>query len=116
MPSPAPSQRSWRSPRRRPSLRATPPVAALAASLACATVGTQTPAGTPAEQPSPGPPATAGWSVRTRQHVDLWLHGYGLLQRDTARVPFFRRGYRDRMLAERRRLGITTALDENATA
>ena len=89
--------------------------AALVAPLACATVGTQTSAETPTpETEGAGPPPTAGWAVRTRQHVDLWLHGYALLQRDTARVPFFRRGYRDRMLAERRRLGITTALDLNA--
>jgi hypothetical protein len=83
------------------------------APLACATVGTQT-GGEP--QPAvqdPGPPATAGWAVRTRPHVDLWLHGYALLQRDTARIPFFRRGYRDRMTAERRQLGDTTALDLN---
>ncbi len=90
-------------------------LAALVAPLACATVGTQTPAETPTTDPQPaGPPATAGWAIRTRQHVDLWLHGYALLQRDTARIPFFRRGYRDRVLAERRQLGITTALDLNA--
>ena len=87
----------------------------LAAPLACATVGTQTPGETPTSQAeTAGPPPTAGWAVRTRQHVDLWLHGYALLQRDTARVPFFRRGYRDTMLAERRQLGVTTALDLNA--
>jgi hypothetical protein len=84
------------------------------AAVACATVGTP---GTP-EPPSPageaaGPRPAAGWAVRTRQHVDLWLHGYALLQRDTARVPFFRRGYRERMRATRRQLGITTALDLN---
>ncbi len=88
---------------------------ATVAPLACATVGTQTPGETPTAEGQPGgPPPTAGWAVRTRQHVDLWLHGYALLQRDTARVPFFRRGYRDRMLAERRQLGISTALDLNA--
>jgi hypothetical protein len=90
-------------------------ITVLVAPLACATVGTQTPAGTPSAEPQPaGPPATAGWAIRTRQHVDLWLHGYALLQRDTARIPFFRRGYRDRMLAERRQQGVTTALDLNA--
>lgn len=90
-------------------------MAALVAPLACATVGTQTPAETPSTEPQrAGPPATAGWAIRTRQHVDLWLHGYALLQRDTARIPFFRRGYRDRMLAERRQLGVTTAIDLNA--
>jgi hypothetical protein len=85
---------------------------AVLAPLGCATIGgggTAEP-----EQTAPaGPPATAGWAIRTREHVDLWLHGYALLQRDTARVPFFRRGYRDRMIAERRQLGVTTALDLN---
>jgi hypothetical protein len=90
------------------------PLAGLVATLACATVGTPTPGDTPPTgTQSPGSPATAGWAIRTRQHVDLWLHGYALLQRDTARVPFFRRGYRDRVLAERRQLGISTALDAN---
>ena len=88
-------------------------LAALAAPLACATTGTQMPAEDAPSGAAAGPPPTAGWAIRTRQHVDLWLHGYALLQRDTARVPFFRRGYRDRMLAERRQLGITTALDLN---
>lgn len=81
----------------------------------CATAGTGTPA-TPAPNDTAGAPATQpaqGWSVRTREHVDLWLHGYALLQADTARVPFFRRGYRDRLLTERRNRGITTALDVN---
>jgi hypothetical protein len=114
MRSPLLAQSPRRSSRRRRALRAVAQVAALAAAVACATVGTQTQGGTPPDEPSPGPPATAGWAVRTRQHVDLWLHGYALLQRDTARVPLFRRGYRDRMLAERRQVGITTALDLNA--
>jgi hypothetical protein len=91
---------------------------ALGALAACATVGTQTRSDTPGAEASPrggvNPRGTAGWTVRTREHVDLWLHGYALLQRDTARIPFFRRGYRDRMLAERRQLGVTTALDLNA--
>jgi hypothetical protein len=84
------------------------------APLACATFGTQAPSETPTGQPTTaGPRPTAGWAVRTRQHVDLWLHGYALLQRDTARIPFFRRGYRDRLLAARRQLGVNTPLDLN---
>jgi hypothetical protein len=35
--------------------------------------------------------------VKTREHIDLWLHGYALVQDDTAQVPFFERGYRDRL-------------------
>ena len=88
-------------------------LAVLAVPLGCATLGTPSPSETAGEERPAGPPPTAGWAIRTRQHVDLWLHGYALLQRDTARVPFFRRGYRDRMLAERRQLGVTTALDLN---
>jgi hypothetical protein len=89
------------------------PFAGLVAPLACATVGTRAGDPAPTDPQTAGPPPTAGWAIRTRQHVDLWLHGYALLQRDTARIPFFRRGYRDRILGERRQLGITTALDLN---
>jgi hypothetical protein len=86
---------------------------AAVAPLGCATMGRQDPEASEEQTVPSGPPPTAGWTIRTRQHVDLWLHGYALLQRDTARVPFFRRGYRDRILAERRQLGVTTALDLN---
>lgn len=87
--------------------------ASLALLSACAGTGAGTPetpgpvAGAPAAQPA------EPWTIRTREHVDLWLHGYAMLQQDTARVPFFRRGYRDRMLAERRNRNVTTALDVN---
>ena len=97
-----------------PLMRRSIVVAAGVASLACVPVGGQGAGEPPNPEPvSSGPPPTAGWAIRTREHVDLWLHGYALLQRDTARVPFFRRGYRDRMLTTRRQLGVTTALDLN---
>jgi hypothetical protein len=35
-----------------------------------------------------------GWSIDTREHVDLWLHGFALLQDDVSLVPYFRPGYR----------------------
>jgi hypothetical protein len=53
----------------------------------------------------------ATWPVRTREHVDLWLHAYALLTPDSALVPYFRRGYRDQMLALRRQRGATSRLD-----
>ena len=56
---------------------------------------------------------TQVWPVLTRSHVDLWLHGYAMLLRDTARVPVFRKGYRDRVQAEKTQRGITTLLDAN---
>lgn len=55
----------------------------------------------------------APWPVITRSHVDLWLHGYALLLRDTATVPVFRRGYRERVQGLKSQRGITTQLDAN---
>jgi hypothetical protein len=49
--------------------------------------------------------------VRTREHVDLWLHGFALLVDDTARVPIFRRGYREAVRARRARANVLTQLD-----
>jgi len=60
------------------------------------------------------PPAAArAWPVLTRQHVDLWLHGYAMLLRDTATVPVFRRGYRDGIQAAKRQRSLSTLLDAN---
>lgn len=56
---------------------------------------------------------TQVWPVLTRQHVDLWLHGYAMLLRDTATVPVFRRGYRDRVQAAKTQRGVSTMLDAN---
>ncbi|AHG89905.1 hypothetical protein J421_2368 [Gemmatirosa kalamazoonensis] len=66
--------------------------------------------------PLPVPASSAApqgltWTVRPREHVDLWLHGLAMLMDDTARVPLFRRGYRDEMRATRTRAGVTTRLD-----
>lgn len=93
------------------TIRALPLAAML---LAGATACTGLPAGSGT---TPQPPAAAQptdpWTVRTREHVDLWLHGYAMLQQDTARVPFFRRGYREELLGIRRDRNVTTALDVN---
>jgi hypothetical protein len=68
--------------------------------------------------PSPGGSGTAApvaqvWPVVTREHVDLWLHGFAMVMDDTARVPYFRRGYRDRMTAARSAARVSTLLDAN---
>lgn len=85
---------------------------------ACGGAGQGTPA-TPA--PSSGTSTTpavsdAPWPIKTREHLDLWLHGFAMLQADTTKVPYFRRGYRDRMIVERNRRNITTLLDQNRAA
>src|SRR5436190_20571676 len=47
------------------------------------------------------------WPVKTRSHVDLWLHGYAMLLVDTASPPVFRRGYRERIRGVKAQRGIT---------
>jgi len=81
---------------------------------ACASVGgggggTATNPGPTADQTSPD----AVWPVKTREHVDLWLHGYALLQEDTTFVPFFKRGYGTNMVVLKNRGNVVTQLDAN---
>lgn len=101
-------------------LRTTLALAALALAGACA--GGVTPAPGPAPDPTgiprttpsgPTPLVDAAWPVRTREHVDLWLHSYALLTDDTTLVPYFRRGYADRVTALKRQRGVRTQLDAN---
>ncbi len=49
----------------------------------------------------------AGWGVEAREHVDLWLHGFALLQDDASLVPYFRPGYRAALSAIRPAAGGT---------
>ena len=59
--------------------------ALLLAASACASTGSASPSGTPGGRVAE-PPPSAAWPVKTREHVDLWLHGYAMLQ-DDAGVP-----------------------------
>jgi hypothetical protein len=86
-------------------------VAGLVSCARQVSTGTSTPASTPT--PTPATTAPRNWPVLTRSHVDLWLHGYAMLLRDSARVPVFRRGYRDRVQAARTQRNVTTLLDAN---
>lgn len=63
--------------------------------------------------PAPAQAPARVWPVLTRIHVDLWLHGYAVLLRDTATVPVFRRGYRDRIQSVKAQRALTTQLDAN---
>ncbi|HVA58208.1 MAG: hypothetical protein WBQ26_13690 [Gemmatimonadaceae bacterium] len=74
-------------------------------SSGCATGmrGTRAPAAAPAPV----------WPVVTREHVDLWLHGYAMITRDAAQVPVFRRGYRNSLDVLRRKDNVLTGLDAN---
>jgi len=78
---------------------------------ACATTGS----GAPTPEPSASPAPTAQrWPVKTREHVDLWLHGFALLQTDSsAVVPLFKRGYATDMTVLKNRGNVLTQLDAN---
>jgi len=53
------------------------------------------------------------WPIKTREHVDLWLHGFAMLQEDTTFVPFFKRGYSTEMIVLKNRGNVVTQLDAN---
>lgn len=85
---------------------------------ACATAGT----GTGATGTGTSPSGTVGqnptnpseiWGIKTREHLDLWLHGFAMIQDDSSLVPYFRRGYKSNMNALKSRSNIVTQLDAN---
>jgi len=86
-------------------------IVALAA--ACASVGGGT-GGTVTGAPdqTTGRPDVI-WPMKVREHVDLWLHGYAMLQEDSTFVPFFRRGYGTTMTVLKNRANVVTQLDAN---
>ena len=89
--------------------------AALIVVAGCASGGgtgtTTTPTPSPQGQTVGQPNAV--WPVKTREHVDLWLHGFALLQEDTTFVPFFRRGYSTNMTVLKNRANVVSQLDAN---
>jgi len=62
-----------------------------------------------AAPPPPQPALT--WPVKHREHVDLWLHGFALLQNDTTAVPLFAPNYRQRMTIYKNSRALHTPLD-----
>lgn len=56
---------------------------------------------------------TRGWRVTSKEHVDLWLHGFALLTSDTGHVPFFARGYKQQITALKRQRNVFSQLDAN---
>jgi len=79
---------------------------------ACASVGGGGGGTVTNDGATPGSP-DAVWPIKTREHVDLWLHGYALLQEDTTFVPFFKRGYGTSMIVLKNRANVVTQLDAN---
>ena len=98
-------------------LRALAAASAAALLAACATVGggpggtVTNGGGTPTNQ-NVGRPDVI-WPIKVREHVDLWLHGFAMLQEDTTFVPFFKRGYGTDMTVLKNRANVVTQLDAN---
>ena len=70
----------------------------------------------PAAAPATGQQGTttnAPWPLKTREHVDLWLHGFAMISEDSTKVPYFRRGYRDELTVFKNGVNVTTQLDAN---
>jgi hypothetical protein len=89
---------------------------AAAFAVACASVGGGT--GGTVTNGGPGPttePTSPSiiWPVKTREHVDLWLHGFAMLQEDTTFVPFFKRGYGTDMIVLKNKANVVSQLDAN---
>ena len=53
------------------------------------------------------------WPVKTRLHIDLWLHGWAMIQSDTNKVPYFRRGYAQAQRTARSQARVSSGLDAN---
>lgn len=101
----------------RPAYRLSLVAAALLAGVSCASQGPVLVEAVPARSDSGSgvlPSATVEvntWRVYAREHVDLWLHGFALLQGDSTLIPYFAPHYRQRMDSLRRQRNLTTAFD-----
>lgn len=61
-------------------------------------------------------PARLTWQLKTREHVDLWLHGWALVLTDEAPVPLFRRTWRDTTTVLKNARSVVTILDTALTS
>jgi len=86
---------------------------------AAATIATAHPAIAQSTQPTPKTTTatpesrTIAWPIKTREQVDLWLHGYALITQDSAAVPFFAKGYTQALTILKNRANVYTQLDAN---
>lgn len=79
---------------------------------ACASSGATTTA-TPQEATIIPQNRTLAWPIKTREQVDLWLHGFALIQSDSTLVPYYRRGYRDEVTVLKNKANVFSQLDAN---
>ncbi|HVZ48820.1 MAG TPA: hypothetical protein VG916_08560 [Gemmatimonadaceae bacterium] len=92
--------------------RLAPPWRALALGSCLAVAIALAPAATRGVRAQVAPRNT--WPIKTREHVDLWLHGFAFVAPDSSPVPLYRAGYRDAMIVARNAASAITELDANA--
>lgn len=63
---------------------------------------------------APAAASMPGWRLGTREHVDLWLHGFAMVSADSSLVPTFRLSYRQSASIARQAVGARSLLDDNA--
>ncbi len=87
-------------------------LAALAAGITAALLLSATPADAQRRgRAEPAPAPSAQWPVKVREHVDLWFHGFALIQDDTTAIPLFDRDYRERITVLKNSLARYTPFD-----
>jgi hypothetical protein len=89
---------------------------AAATMSACASGGAAPDTGSPASGSTTGGATTGpalAWPVKTREHVDLWLHSVAMITADTSKVPFFRPNYRGEMQVLKNQANVLSQLDAN---
>jgi hypothetical protein len=59
------------------------------------------------------PSTSALWPLSAREHVDLWFHGFALVEHDSSRIPLFAAHYGDSVGAAKARSRTLTQLDAN---
>ena len=53
------------------------------------------------------------WPIKSREHADLWLHGFAMVSDDSSVVPLFQRGYKAFATRARNKANAFTELDAN---
>ena len=95
------------------ALRRATTIVASCAVTACLAGATGQGSAASSEPPTSSKVTAPAWRVSTLEHVDLWLHGFAMLTSDTGHVPFFARGYKAKVTAEKRQKNVYTLLDAN---
>jgi hypothetical protein len=94
----------------RPLGRLNPRTALAVAACLMAAACSSSPRAAQPTRPAAEAPALT-WPLKHREHVDLWLHGFAMLQDDTSTVPLFAPDYRQRMTIYKNSRALHTPLD-----